>query len=142
MTSSFTVTFSGKSSILQSYFYPEITLDEDCDYSCALVDLIIADSNDLTEIVNLGVIHIDCDIISSSYINGKSNHTIHQFAASTSNVKGRLFVEIPTHLNYFPVKVKNLRSIQIFLADRTGKLLNIYGGEIICRINIKKDNTP
>lgn len=141
MTSSYTITFSGTSSVLQTYFFPEIKLDEDCEYSCALLDLII-DSNqkfDLNEIVNLKVIRIDCDIISGSYINSERRHTIHQFAASTSNVKGQIFVEIPKHLIYFLVKTKNLCSIQISIVDQKGKLLHINGGDIICRINIKRD---
>lgn len=83
MTSSLTIAFSGTKSIFQAHFFPEIILDEDCDYSCALLDLIIKKSDktsDLKEIVNLGIIHIDCDIISDSYINGQRCHTIHQFA--------------------------------------------------------------
>lgn len=138
MTSSLTVSLSGKTSILQSSFFPEISLDKNCDYSCALLDFFITGSEDLNGIVNSGVILIDCDIISDSYINGKPNHTIHQFAVSTSNVQGRSFVEIPKHLNYFPLKARNLRSIQIFITDRQGKILNTNGGDIICRINIKR----
>lgn len=140
MTSLLTATFSGDSPILQSNFFSEIMLDEDFDYSCALLDLFIVGSKDLNSIVSSGVIHIDCDIISNSYINGKPHHTIYQFAASTSNVKGQSFVEIPSHLNYFPVKARNLRSIQIFVADQKGKLINISGGTITCRINIQRES--
>lgn len=141
MTSSLTVTFSGTSSVLQTYFFPEITLDEDYEYSCALLDLIINSKQkfDLKEILSLNVIRIDCDIVSGSYINSERRHTIHQFATSTSNVKGQILVEIPKHLNYFPVKTKNLCSIQISLLDRNGKVLNITTGDIICRINIKRN---
>lgn len=142
MTSSLTITFSGTSSVLQTYFLPEIMLDEDCEYSCALLDLIIKKNDEkfnLNEIDNLDVIRIDCDIVSGSYINGERNHTIHQFATSASHVKGQTIVEIPKHLNYFPVKIKNLCSIQIAIVDQKGNVVNITGGNIICRINIKRD---
>lgn len=141
MTSSFTVTFSGTTAVLQAYFFPEIILDEDCEYSCALLDLIIKNNPtfDLKEIVNLNVLRVDCDIISGSYINSERKHTIHQFATSASYVKGQTFVEIPKHLNYFPVKTRNLCSIQISIVDQQGNLVNINGGEIICRVNIKRD---
>lgn len=36
--SSFTVTFTGKSSVLRTDFFPEITLDPYADYCCALLD--------------------------------------------------------------------------------------------------------
>lgn len=112
--------FSGASTVLQSNFLPEIMLDERYDYSCALLDLIIKNkknsnntADDLKKIIRLGVIQIKCDIVSGSYINVVQDHTIHQFASSASIVKGQEFVEIPKHLNYLPIKSKNLRSIRI-----------------------------
>lgn len=141
MTSSLVVAFSGTSSVLQANFFPEITLDVDSYYSCALLDLIIYNSNDIVKIKNLDLVRIECDIIFGSYINGKRSHTIHQFASSSSHVKvnnNKTFVEIPKHITYLPVKTKNLRSIQISIVDHNGKLVNI-GGNIDCRINIKRD---
>lgn len=35
---SFTVSFTGTSSVLQAYFFPEITLDPDSSYCCELLD--------------------------------------------------------------------------------------------------------
>lgn len=140
MTSSYTIAFSGTSSVLQSNFLPEIMLDENTDYSLALLDLIIKNSSNLDDIIKLNVIHVDCDIISGSYINGVRKHTIHQFA-TTPRVRGQTsFVEIPKNLNYFPVKTKILNSIQISILDPNGKPVNTFSGEIICRINIKRDN--
>lgn len=139
MTSSLTVTFSGKSSVLCADFFPEITLESDSNYSCALLDLIIYQISNLDKIKQIDLVCINCDIISGSYINGKQCHTIHQFAASTSQSKNKTFVEIPKHISYLPVETKNLRSIQISIVDYNGKLVDIAGGTISCRINIKKD---
>lgn len=148
MTSLLTITFSntgggggGGTSVLQTHFLPEITLDDDCGYSCAFLDLIIKTTNDddLNKIADLGVLCVNCDVISGSYINGERRHVIHQFATSASHMKGRILVEIPKNLNYFPIKYKNLHSIQISIVDQNGKPIDIYGGEIICRINIKRD---
>lgn len=138
MTSSLTITFSGSTPVLQANFLPEITLDDGYEYSCALLDLIIKNASELDKILELKVIHVDCDIISGSYINGERNHTIHQFATNTSLAKGQTFVQIPKHLNYFPIKSKSLSSIQISIVDHSGKQVNINRGEIICRINIKR----
>lgn len=141
MSSPLTVTFSGKSSLLLCNFLPEIVLDEECEYSCALLDLIIKSNHafELKELVNLEVMYINCDIISESYINGVQNQIIHQFATRAAVAKGQTFVEIPKHLNYFPIKTKNLRSIQISIVNHKGVLINITGGEITCRINIRRD---
>lgn len=138
MTSSLTVSFSGKNTELQANFLPEIILDENYDYSCALLDLIITNSTNVNKIVTSGVLNINCDLISGSYINGVQSRAIHQFHASASRVKDQTLVEIPNHLNYFPVKIKDFQSIQISIVDSNRKPINIYGGDIICRINIKR----
>lgn len=138
MTSSLTITFTGaNSSVLQANFCPDIILNADSNYSCALLDLIIYNSEN--SLKKSDVIGINCDIISDSYINGEQNHSIHQFAPSNSNVKSKTFVEIPKHICYLPIKSKSLRSIQISIVNQSGELIKI-DGNIICRINIKKDN--
>lgn len=146
MTSSLTVTFTGTESVLRVDFLPDIILDDDCDYSCALIDLIIKDCKNtngekinLEGIINFNLLYINCDIISNSYINGVQCHRIHQFATRASHVKGGILLETPKHLNYFPIKNNNLRSIQISIVDKDGKPINLSGGDIICRINIKRE---
>lgn len=141
MTSTITITFSNTASVLQTYFLPEIILDENCDYSCALLDLIIKTKaeTDLEKITKLDILRINCDVVFGSYINSVRCHTIHQFATSTSHVKGGILVETPKNLNYFPIKSKHLHSIQISIVDIHGKLIDIHGADIICRINIKRD---
>lgn len=140
MLSSLIITFSGASPELQAYFFPEIILDDDSNYSCALLDLIICDIVNVDDIGKLELVRINCDIISDSYINGESSHALYQFATCTSLVKNKTFVEIPKNISYLPVKTKNLRSILISIVDRYGKLVNISSGHIICRINIKRDH--
>lgn len=141
MASSLTVTISNTSPVLQTYFFPEIILDKDYNYSCALLDLIIkSDDSALQNITKLDILRINCDIISGSYINGERVHAIHQFATSASHMKDRIFVEIPKNLNYFPIKTKNIQSIQICIVASDGNLISLQGAEIICRINIKRDS--
>lgn len=140
MTSSITVAFQGSTSVLQTDFLPEIMLNDNYIYSCALLDLFIINNKEVNEIVALDVVRIDCDIISNSYINGQTSHVIHQFATNASRVKGRTLVEIPKNLNYFPIKVNRcLHSIQISIHNQKGEPVIIKSGDIICRINIKRD---
>lgn len=142
MSSLFSVVLSGTSPVLLSYFFPEIMFDEEYDYTCALLELFIENKNakNFEKIINFGIMHINCDLISGLYINGERKQVIHQFTTSNSHVKGQTLVEIPKNLDYFPVKVGNLRSIQISLTNQKGELVNIDETEIICRINIKRDN--
>lgn len=143
MTAMLTITLSGTSSVLQNYFLPEIMLDDDCEYTCALLDLIIknnsADSNKMPKLDD-EILCINCDIISGSYINGQQRHVIHQFATNASYVKDSILAEIPKNLNYFPIKInKKLGSIQISIVNQEGKLVNIPpDSEIFCRIIIKR----
>lgn len=145
MTSSLTVAFSGTSSVLQAHFFPEIILDADSSYSCALLDFIFYEPNVevnetvIKKITELDIVRINCDLVSGSYINGVHCHTLHQFATSNSRVNGKFFVEIPKHINYLPIKTHNLRSIQISVFGREGLIADLSGGKIICRINIKRD---
>lgn len=145
MTSSLTLAFSGTESVLQVTPFPDITLDDVHEYSCTLLDLIIKDCKDaegkisLNEIIGLGIIYVNCDLISNSYINGVQKNTIHQFTTRAAHVEAGTLFEVPKHLNFFPVKNKNLRSIQIAVVDKEGKPINLSGGDIICRIKIKRE---
>lgn len=124
-------------------FLPEIILDDDdYEYSCAFLDLIIkAKSNDdLKKIVNLDVLRVNSDLVSdNSYINGERSHTIHQFATSASRTKGQILAEIPSNLNYFPIKSKRMTSAQISIVDPNNTNLNDWISHIYCRININRN---
>lgn len=96
-------------------------------------------STKIVRITQVDVIRIECDIVHSSYINGKHCHTIHQF----SNCKvspGYKFIEVPQHIIYLPIKESRLRSIQISIVDQNGDLIDFQGEQISCRIHIKKVN--
>lgn len=142
MTSSILVTFSGKSPILTAHFFPEIILDAQYNHSCALVDLIIYDSiEEINKIKDLGLIRVECDIISESYINGAQSRLLYQFTpdASPVNNNNKAFVEIPKHLIFLPVKTKILSSLQISFFNHNEKLIDIADANIVCRLNIKRD---
>lgn len=98
-------------------------------------------SEHIANITNIDVIRIECDIVSGSYWNGKICHTIHQFSHCKVS-PGFKFIEVPSHLIYFPLKEreKNIRSIQISIVDQNGELIDFRGEQISCRIHIKRVN--
>lgn len=94
-------------------------------------------SDVIVKITNIDVIRIECDIITGSYMNGGICHTIHQF--SHCKVRpGYKFIEVPQHLIYFPIKVNELRTIQLRIVDQNGDLIDFRGEQISCRIHIKQ----
>lgn len=140
--STIAITLNGTSSHIQANLLPALLLDEHSEYQCALIDLIIhkGTDKDIAKIATLAVLYVQCDIATGSYINNGPSHSIHQFAASTSRVKGQTLVEIPQHLIYFPMKIKNLYSVNISLVDSKGEQVDIGGSTLTCRINIKRYN--
>lgn len=83
MTSELTLSFTGNDSnlsVIQASFLPELILEEDYDYSCALLDLFIKkhDTFKWDKVLKTDLIDVNCDIILGSYINGVVKQTIHQ----------------------------------------------------------------
>lgn len=140
MVSSITVSFTGTSTtMLEANFTPEIMLDEDCDYSCALLVLYMKGVEYDDEMAKIDEVRINCDIISESYINSTHTCLLDQFIVTSSNVNNTTFARVPRHLDYYPVLYKNIRSIRISIVDADGKPLKIKNNGIICRIKIKKE---
>lgn len=89
------------------------------------------------KIANVNIIRIECDLVSSSYINGKNSHTLYQFSYGKTE-PGHKFIEVPRHVIYLPIKERQLRSIQITVVDQHGELIDFRNEEISCCIHIKK----
>lgn len=99
----------------------------------------IHNNKELKEIIALGILRINCDIISNSYINGQASHVIHQFATTASHVEDQTLLEIPKNLNYFSISKHRLQTIRITITNQKGEPVNIKSGDIFCRINIKSE---
>lgn len=82
-------------------------------------------------------LRIDCDLITGSYHNGTSTHTIYEFSPSVD--PGYKIVEQPKHLIYLPVVRHRINTVNISILDEAGKLANFRGENITCRIHIKRD---
>lgn len=94
-------------------------------------------SNKVINIQSINNLRIDCDLISGSYHNGMSTHTIHEFDPSVD--PGYKIAEQPKHLIYLPVNRHRISSINISIFDQAGKLVDFRGETITCRIHIKRD---
>lgn len=84
----------------------------------------------------VNVVRVECDIVGSSYLNGKEIHTIYQFAPSTS--PGYKIIEVPHNVIYLPIKTKRLDTITVRLLDQDGVPINFRKETITVRLHLKK----
>lgn len=95
------------------------------------------ESDDIIKIASQDVVRVECNIVSGSYVNGKSSHTIYEFATNKVDV-GHKIIERAKNLIYLPVTQKQLNHIEILLVDQNGKPIDFRGETVTCRIHIKK----
>lgn len=82
-------------------------------------------------IMNFGLIRLDCNIIAGSYINGKEAHTIFSFDIDVE--PGYKLTKEPHNIMYLPVTPSGrqyIDNITIRIVDDNGELLD-FGGETI-----------
>lgn len=93
-----------------------------------------------SKVVNIQAINnlrVDCDLITGSYHNGMSTHTIYEFSPSVD--PGYKIAEQPKHLIYLPVVRHRISTLNITILDQVGELVDFRGENITCRIHIKRD---
>lgn len=86
-------------------------------------------------ISNINLLRVECSIVTNTYINNSSAHTLHEFAISVP--PGYKIDEIPRNLIYLPVNCKEISSIIVRIVDQSGALINFREEEITLRIHLK-----
>lgn len=87
-------------------------------------------------ILKVNVIRVECNIITGSYLNNQPSHTIHEFSPKVP--PGYKIIEVPQHVIYFPITVKNIQRIDLSIVDQHSQLINFRGETITIRLHIKK----
>lgn len=87
-------------------------------------------------IIRVSSIRIECNIISGSYYNSKSSHTLYEFSPSVD--PGYSINLYPRNLVHLPVNCKKIDNISINLLDQESNLVNFRGEEIVVRLELKK----
>lgn len=90
----------------------------------------------IPNIHDLTTIRINCDLITGSFHNGIPTHTIHEFSPQVD--AEYKIIEQPKNLIYLPVVRRRINSISISTVDRSGRLIDLHGKQISCRIHIKR----
>lgn len=87
-------------------------------------------------ILSTTVVRIECDIVSGSFVNGKSSHIIYEFAPNVP--PGYRIIETPKNVIYFPVNQKNISSINIRILVINNNLVNLRGEESQLYLHLRK----
>lgn len=95
------------------------------------------ESDDLIQIQRVNSIRIDCDLITGSFHNGKSSHTLYEFCPSVSS--GYKIILQPKNLIYLPISRRRINTLHISIVDESGELIDFNKEKITCRIHIKRE---
>lgn len=92
-------------------------------------------SDKTIDITKINTIMVECNIVSGSYINNVSVHTLHQFSLNVS--PGYKITETPTNVIYLPVNTRSINTIILKVTDQDGNLINFRGEKISIRLHLK-----
>lgn len=98
-------------------------------------EILLFKSNRVIDIMSVNMIRIQCNIISSSYINSKLVHNLHEFPIDVE--PGYKIIERPSNVIYLPVTADEINTITIRIEDERGELINFRGETITVRIHLK-----
>lgn len=92
-------------------------------------------SDKTIDITKTNTLLIECNIVSGSYINNDSAHTLHQFSLNVS--PGYKITETPTNVIYLPVNTRSINTIILKVIDQDGNTINFRGEKISIRLHLK-----
>ena len=94
------------------------------------------ESENIVNIINISSLRVTCDIIGSSYSNGKTENTIYSFFPNVG--PGYKIIEVPVNLVYLPITLNKIPAMETKLIDQNGKLINLRGEELSIRFHIRE----
>lgn len=88
-------------------------------------------------VTHINTIRINCDLITGSYHNGESTHTIYEFNPDAN--PGEIISEKPRNIIYLPVVRCRINTLNISVTDQLGNPIDFRGETITCRLHLKRD---
>lgn len=84
----------------------------------------------------INTIRVECSIITGSFLNNDSVHTLHEFFPTVE--AGYKISETPQNVIYLPVTVATLRNICVKFVDQNNHLINFRGENIVTLLHIRR----
>lgn len=94
------------------------------------------ESDNRIDINRINTIRVECSIITNSYFNNESVHTLHEFYPQVE--AGYKIVESPLNVIYLPVTVHTIHTLSLKFVDQNNRLINFRGEDIVTRLHIRR----
>lgn len=96
-------------------------------------------SDSPARIQKVNAICVECNLVTDSFMNGRSVHIIHEFFPTVP--PGYKIIECPANVIYLPVNKRRIDSLSVKIVDQDGDLVNFRGEVITVRLHLKKDGS-
>ena len=90
----------------------------------------------IVDILKVNQIHVRCNIIEGSYLNGSRAPILYSFFPNVP--VGYKVVEIANPSIYFPLSFTNIESIRVWLTDQDGDPINLRNEVLSMRLHIRE----
>ena len=87
-------------------------------------------------ILSVNVVRINCNLVGSTYLNGRPTSTVHEFSIVVP--PGFKIVEVPKTIIYAPVIIDSVGEVVVSIIDQDGRLVNFRNEEITLRLHLKR----
>ena len=140
------ITISANSNILKSVLILEKDYQVDFNHQDSLAKVLgftgakytegFQESENPVNILSVNSILVNIDIISESYVNGKTKNTIYSFFPKVS--PGFKIVESLVNLVYLPITLDTIDNICVTITDQDNHSLNLRNEKITIRFHIRE----
>ena len=97
------------------------------------------ESDTVVSIIRVNTIRVQCNLVSQSFINGESDHIIHEFFPNVE--PGYKIIEVPSPPIYLPINMNRIDRITVRLLDQDSRLINFRGETIFLALHIRSDGS-
>ena len=94
------------------------------------------ESENMVNILTINSIQVNINIISGSYVNGSTQHTIYSFFSDISSAYK--IIENPHNILYLPITADTIHNITIWLTDQNGNELNLREENLSMRFQLRE----
>ena len=105
-------------------------------FGSIIIDKPYNESTNTINIINVNNILVQCDLVQSSYFNGKKGNIIYDFPITSS--PGYRMVSTPTTLRYHNITTDTIGTMRVWLTDDNGKILDLRNELVTISLRFKK----
>lgn len=93
-------------------------------------------SDGTVNVLKVNTINVECNIITSSFVNSNPSHVIHTFFPTVP--PGFKIVETPANIIYLPINTRTIDNISLKITDQNGKPINFREETITVTLHLKR----